>query len=86
MSFNVHKKIPIVILLACALVLGLVVRPSAIPRTAVDPDDQTGRIQHVLLISIDGMHALDYDNCSSAGTCPRNWLAGPPCTFAAILA
>jgi len=27
-------------------------------------------IRHVLLISIDGMHALDYENCVSAGTCP----------------
>jgi len=26
--------------------------------------------QHVLLISIDGMHALDYANCVSANTCP----------------
>jgi hypothetical protein len=28
-------------------------------------------IQRVLLISIDGMHALDYANCVSAGTCPN---------------
>ncbi|HVN79290.1 MAG TPA: alkaline phosphatase family protein [Terriglobia bacterium] len=27
-------------------------------------------IRHVLLISIDGMHALDYTNCVKAGTCP----------------
>jgi hypothetical protein len=27
-------------------------------------------IRHVLLISIDGMHALDYANCVNAGTCP----------------
>src|SRR5215471_1474896 len=27
-------------------------------------------ISRVLLISIDGMHAVDYDNCVSAGTCP----------------
>jgi len=26
-------------------------------------------IRHVLLISIDGMHALDYQNCSNNGTC-----------------
>jgi hypothetical protein len=26
--------------------------------------------QHVLLISIDGMHALDYQNCVTANTCP----------------
>lgn len=30
--------------------------------------------RHVLLISIDGMHALDYENCVKAGTCPN--LAG----------
>src|SRR5579863_10204900 len=26
---------------------------------------------HVLLISIDGMHAVDYQNCVKAGTCPN---------------
>ncbi len=26
---------------------------------------------HVLLISIDGMHAVDYENCVRAGTCPN---------------
>jgi len=26
---------------------------------------------HVLLISIDGMHAVDYENCVNAGTCPN---------------
>ena len=29
------------------------------------------RIQHVLLISVDGMHALDYLNCVSGGYCPN---------------
>jgi hypothetical protein len=29
-----------------------------------------GRHQHVLLISIDGMHAADYQYCVSHGTCP----------------
>ncbi|MGA8643472.1 alkaline phosphatase family protein [Candidatus Binatus sp.] len=29
------------------------------------------QIQHVLLISVDGMHALDYLNCSANGTCPN---------------
>jgi Type I phosphodiesterase / nucleotide pyrophosphatase len=28
-------------------------------------------VQQVLLISIDGMHALDYQNCVAAGTCPN---------------
>jgi hypothetical protein len=34
-------------------------------------DDQGGHIRHVLLLSIDGMHALDFDNCVAAGTCPH---------------
>jgi hypothetical protein len=33
-------------------------------------------ISHVLLISIDGMHSLDYDNCVAAGTCPNLALLG----------
>jgi hypothetical protein len=28
-------------------------------------------IRHVLLISIDGMHAVDYENCVTSNTCPR---------------
>jgi hypothetical protein len=28
-------------------------------------------IRHVLLISIDGMHALDYENCVNGGFCPN---------------
>jgi len=31
-------------------------------------------VQRVLLISIDGMHALDFENCAKIGTCPN--LAG----------
>jgi Type I phosphodiesterase / nucleotide pyrophosphatase len=30
-----------------------------------------GSFQRVLLISIDGMHSLDFANCSRAGTCPN---------------
>jgi hypothetical protein len=33
--------------------------------------DQDLRGRHVLLISIDGMHAVDFENCASAGTCPN---------------
>ena len=33
-------------------------------------------IRHVLLISIDGMHVLDYDNCVAAGTCRNLALLG----------
>jgi len=39
----------------------------AVPRGyAADPE-----IRHVLLISIDGMHALDYENCVKSNTCPN---------------
>jgi hypothetical protein len=34
------------------------------------PPQAAQRIQHVLLISIDGMHAVDYANCVRSHTCP----------------
>ena len=34
-------------------------------------DDGHRRIRHVLLISIDGMHAVDYANCVASNTCPH---------------
>ena len=37
------------------------------------PKPQSGdghKIRHVLLISIDGMHAVDYENCVASNTCP----------------
>jgi Type I phosphodiesterase / nucleotide pyrophosphatase len=34
-------------------------------------DDDFARNRHVLLISIDGMHAVDLENCMAAGTCPN---------------
>ena len=37
-------------------------------------NDDFGRghqIRHVLLISIDGMHAVDYENCAASNTCPH---------------
>jgi hypothetical protein len=39
------------------------------PALPDDSSDDGGR--HVLLISIDGMHALDFENCVSANTCPN---------------
>jgi hypothetical protein len=47
------------------------VRPDAVPLHGDGQDEHEGRIRHVLLISIDGMHALDYANCVAAGTCPH---------------
>ncbi len=34
------------------------------------PQEDGRRIRHVLLISIDGMHAVDYENCVASNTCP----------------
>ena len=34
-------------------------------------DDNGGAFKHVLLLSIDGMHAVDFLNCVKAGTCPN---------------
>jgi hypothetical protein len=34
-------------------------------------DDEFARSRHVLLISIDGMHAVDLENCMAAGFCPN---------------
>jgi hypothetical protein len=33
-------------------------------------DHDHSSYKHVLLISIDGMHAVDFENCVSSGTCP----------------
>jgi hypothetical protein len=41
------------------------------PRVYTDGRHDEARSRHVLLISIDGMHALDYANCVKAGTCPH---------------
>jgi hypothetical protein len=47
---------------------------AALPLAHAQGDDQQGdaphRVAHVLLISIDGMHAADYQYCVSHGTCP----------------
>jgi len=34
-------------------------------------EDRDLKHRHVLLISIDGMHAVDYENCVASGTCPN---------------
>jgi hypothetical protein len=55
-------------LAATAAVFSLAVL--VLPRVKADDDNHHRDIRHVLLISIDGMHALDYENCVNAGTCP----------------
>ena len=34
-------------------------------------DNGRGQIRHVLLVSVDGLHAVDLANCEKAGTCPE---------------
>lgn len=41
-----------------------------IPNVRAQEDNERNGIRHVLLISIDGMHALDYENCVKNGSCP----------------
>ena len=50
---------------AAAFVVAAVSAPPAYSQ----PDSDLGG-KHVLLISIDGMHALDYENCAHNSTCP----------------
>ena len=57
-------------ILASALSLGLVGATVPAPARANNLG-QASPIQHVLLISIDGMHAVDYENCVASKTCPN---------------
>jgi hypothetical protein len=43
----------------------------AAPGYTEDDLNQRNGIRRVLLISIDGMHAIDYQNCVNTGTCPN---------------
>lgn len=55
-----------------ALALSLAASAYAGPKDGRGSDDRGhSRIRHVLLISIDGMHAVDFKNCVEAGTCPH---------------
>jgi len=57
-------------LLAVALSIGLLGATVPAPVRANDELGEGHRMKHVLLISIDGMHAVDYENCVASGTCP----------------
>jgi hypothetical protein len=58
-------------LLGGALTLAMAVSPSLCAAQDHDGDHDRGKDdRHVLLISIDGMHAVDFANCAAAGTCP----------------
>src|SRR6516164_1453545 len=51
-----------------AVLLGAIALGATVQASAGGDDHQL--TQHVLLISIDGMHALDYENCVNDKTCP----------------
>jgi type I phosphodiesterase/nucleotide pyrophosphatase len=61
--------------LRAAVAIGaLAIVAGAAPKAPADPPpkhEHDKGISHVLLISIDGMHALDLLNCASAGFCPN---------------
>src|SRR5260221_13574986 len=54
-----------------AILLSLVLLGGTTPARAGDDELQGRKTKHVLLISIDGMHAVDYENCVAANTCPN---------------
>jgi len=58
-------------LLAVALSIGLIGTTLPGPARANDERGDGHKIKHVLLISIDGMHAVDYENCVASKTCPN---------------
>jgi hypothetical protein len=54
-----------------AVAIALLLTGVAIGATQGEGDNDRARpVRHVLLISIDGMHAVDFDVCVKAGTCP----------------
>ena len=58
-------------ILTAALILFAMSNVYAGPKDGRGRDDDHGRIRHVLLISIDGMHAVDFANCVASNTCPH---------------
>ena len=58
-------------MLVGALALSWLPNVVAGPKDGRDRDRDRDKIRHVLLISIDGMHAVDYANCVASNTCPH---------------
>jgi hypothetical protein len=54
-----------------AILLSLVLLGGTTPARAGDDELKRRKVKHVLLISIDGMHAVDYENCVASKTCPH---------------
>ena len=53
------------------LLLGGAAKPTLSAEQEDRDRDRDDRIRHVLLLSIDGMHAVDFQNCAKDGTCPH---------------
>jgi hypothetical protein len=58
-------------ILTAALILSTMSTAYAGPKNGQWDGDGHRRIRHVLLISIDGMHAVDFANCVASNTCPH---------------
>jgi len=58
-------------ILSAALMLSAMSPAYAGPKNSQWDSDGHRRIRHVLLISIDGMHAVDFANCVASNTCPH---------------
>ena len=59
---SIHLKV-------AAMVVGVSACVASLAFAADDRDHEPSR--HVLLISIDGMHELDFENCVASNTCPN---------------
>ena len=42
-----------------------------VPTVSAHWNESGDKVRHVLLVSIDGMHAVDFENCVAAKTCPN---------------
>src|SRR6202035_2663932 len=60
-----HKR------LIVGVAIGAILLATASIRRAYSDEDGDHDIRHVLLISVDGMHAVDYINCVKGGYCPN---------------
>lgn len=56
--------------LTAVFMLAAMATVQAGPKPPAPPQEGSHEIQHVLLISIDGMHAVDFANCIASKTCP----------------
>jgi len=58
-------------ILSAALIFSTMSSVYASPKNGSEWGDDQRRIRHVLLISIDGMHAVDFKNCVASNNCPH---------------